>query len=53
MRKIYIQTPQAQDTIFYVEDIPNARRKNHGTVVHPNISTIKKNGNTWIVSNLN
>jgi hypothetical protein len=31
---------------FYVENLPNVRRKNHGTVVHSNNSTINNNRNT-------
>jgi hypothetical protein len=31
---------------FYVENLPNVRRKNHGTIVHSNNSTINNNRNT-------
>jgi hypothetical protein len=31
---------------FYVENIPDVRRKNHRTVVHSNNSTINNNENT-------
>ena len=31
---------------FYMENLPNVRRKNHGTIVHSNNSTINNNRNT-------
>ena len=49
---IYTNTTSTRHN-FYMENLPNVRRKNHGTIVHSNTSAINNNRNTRVFSSLN